>query len=99
MPANSFKPDPKDPEKLTRTVDVATSPRAWRPSRWPISPRVARSPSESFKRPFNWPLRTRFSAAKYSLRKSNCWSTVPVIPLHKFPRRPATSSGGPDFQI
>src|SRR5450830_1245279 len=33
----------------------ATSPSALRPSRRPISPSFARSASESFSRPFNWP--------------------------------------------
>src|ERR1035441_6272215 len=45
---------------------VATSPSALRPSRRPISPSFARSASENFSRPFNWPPRIRFSAARYS---------------------------------
>ena len=28
---------------------------------------------------FNWPLRIRFSAARYSFRSSSSWSTVPVM--------------------
>src|SRR4051794_804962 len=47
---------------------LATSASALRPSRWPISPRVARSASDSFILPFNWAFRMRFSAAKYSFR-------------------------------
>ena len=31
-----------------------------------------------FSRPFNWAFRMRFSAARYSFRVSNSWSTVPV---------------------
>src|SRR5664280_1651835 len=58
---------------------VATSPSALRPSRRPISPSFARSASESFSRPFNWPLRIGFSAARYSFRSSSSWSTVPVM--------------------
>src|ERR1035437_987794 len=58
---------------------VATSPSALRPSRRPISPSFARSASENFSRPFNWPLRIRFSAARYSFRSSSSWSTVPVM--------------------
>jgi hypothetical protein len=48
-------------------------------SRWPISPSFARSASESLSRPFNWLLRIRFSAARYSFRSSSSWSTVPVM--------------------
>src|SRR5580692_381804 len=33
---------------------------------------------DSFSRPFNWAFRMRFSAARYSFRVSNSWSTVPV---------------------
>jgi hypothetical protein len=58
---------------------VATSSRALRPSRWPISASVARSASDSFTRPSNRIFRIRFSAARYSLRSSNSWSTVPVM--------------------
>jgi hypothetical protein len=32
-----------------------------------------RSLLESIRRPFNWPFRIRFSATKYSLRKSDSW--------------------------
>src|ERR1039457_831093 len=35
--------------------------------------------SESSSRPFNWPLRIRFSAARYSFRSSSSWSTVSVM--------------------
>jgi hypothetical protein len=42
---------------------VATSLRALRPSRKPISPSVARSASESRKHPLNWARKMRFSAA------------------------------------
>jgi hypothetical protein len=35
---------------------AAVSPSALRSSRWPISPSGARSPFESVRRPFNWPL-------------------------------------------
>jgi hypothetical protein len=59
---------------LTSRALTAGSPSALRPSPWPISPSVARSPSETLRRPFNRPLGIRFSAAKYSLRKSNRWS-------------------------
>src|SRR5258708_17264523 len=38
---------------------AATSPRAFRPSRCPISPSFVRSTSESFRRPFNWDFRIR----------------------------------------
>ena len=43
---------------------VATSLRALRPSRKPISPSVARSASESRMHPFNWARKMRFSAGK-----------------------------------
>jgi hypothetical protein len=49
---------------------VATSARAVRPSRCPISPSVERSASERFRRPFNWAFRKRFLAVKYSFRVS-----------------------------
>jgi hypothetical protein len=57
----------------------ATSPSVLRPSRWPISPSLARSASESLSRPFNWPFRIRFSAARNSFRSSSSWSTVPMM--------------------
>jgi hypothetical protein len=44
---------------------------------------VARSPSESLRRPFNWLLSIRFSAAQRSLRKPNSWSKVPVMYIGK----------------
>src|SRR5215475_4099981 len=37
-----------------RPATVATSARILRPNRWPISASVARSASESVKRPFSW---------------------------------------------
>src|SRR5262245_59821852 len=57
---------------------VATSARTLRPNRWPISASVTRSASDSFNRPFNWAFNIRFSAARYSIRASSSWSTVPV---------------------
>src|SRR5262249_40806161 len=57
---------------------LATSARTLRPRRWPISPSVARSVSESLGRPFSLAVRMRFSAARYSLSASSSWSTVPV---------------------
>jgi hypothetical protein len=53
---------------VSGSATVATSLRALRPSRKPISPSVARSASESRKHPFNWARKMRFSAARYSLR-------------------------------
>src|SRR5262249_10438903 len=66
------------PRMVSGRAAVATSPSALRPSRRPISPSFARSASESFGRPFNWSLRIRFSAARYSCRSSSSWSTVPI---------------------
>jgi hypothetical protein len=43
------------PKMVSGPAAVATSPSALRPSRRPISPSVARSPSESLRRPFNCP--------------------------------------------
>jgi hypothetical protein len=43
---------------------AATSAGRWRPKRCPISPSVARSASESFRRPCNRSFRMRFSAAR-----------------------------------
>src|SRR5262245_23998947 len=57
---------------------LATSARTLRPRRWPISPSVARSVSESLGRPFSLAVRMRFSAARYSFSASSSWSTVPV---------------------
>ena len=40
--------------------------------------RAPRSASDSFSRPVIWAFMMRFSAARYSFRASNSWSTVPV---------------------
>src|SRR5262245_8729292 len=72
--------EPSVPSRMVSgRAAVATSPSALRPSRRPISPSFTRSASESFGRPFNWPLRIWFSAARYSFRSSSSWSTVPLM--------------------
>src|SRR5262249_10648250 len=43
-----------------------------------LSPSVARWASERLGRPFSLAIRMRFSAARYSLRASSSWTTVPV---------------------
>ena len=67
------------------------------PARWPDRPIRCRSrerrcgadEAESFSRPFNYALRIRFSAARYSFRASSSWSTIPVTvgqdarPIHQ----------------
>ena len=44
-----------------------------------FQPRVAFSASERCTRPLIWALRMQFSATRYSFRKNNSWSTVPLI--------------------
>src|SRR6266550_3820900 len=57
----------------------ATSARHLRPSRLPISARVALSGSESRSRAGSCERRIRFSAATYSHCRSRRWLTNPVI--------------------
>jgi hypothetical protein len=56
---------------------AANSPKAFRLSRWAISANVAFSASDNSNRPLIWPLRIRFSAARYSFLSKSSWSTVP----------------------
>ena len=44
----------------------------------PCAGAIGASETEHSGRPFNWAFMMRFSAARYSFRASNSWSTVPV---------------------
>src|SRR5262245_60669582 len=89
------------PRMVSGRAAVATSPSALRPSRRPISPSFARSASESFGRPFNWSLRIRFSAARYSIPQQQLVVHRPAdvgqdaCPLHELPHLPAGSQCPP----
>src|SRR5438105_13678856 len=53
---------------------AANSSKAFRLSRWAISANVAFSASDNNNLPWIWPLRMRFSAARYSFLSSSSWS-------------------------
>jgi hypothetical protein len=50
-----------------------------RPRRWAISARVALSPFDSCSRPLICARNIRFSATRYSLRRSSSWLTFPLM--------------------
>jgi hypothetical protein len=67
--ASNEPPVPR--QMMSGWAAVATSLSALRPSRKPILPSIARSTSERRRRWFNLALKMRFSAASYSLRRSD----------------------------